>query len=29
VQYFDGYGESLRAYEVRSDSVRAGISLIR
>lgn len=29
IQYFDGYGESLRAYEHHSDTVRAGISLAR
>jgi outer membrane phospholipase A len=29
VQYFDGYGESLRDYEKRSSTVRAGLSLVR
>lgn len=29
VQYFNGYGESLRAYKERSATVRAGISLVR
>jgi len=29
VQYFDGYGESLRDYNKPSNTVRAGISLVR
>ncbi len=29
VQYFDGYGESLRSYDKPSNIVRAGISLVR
>jgi phospholipase A1 len=29
IQYFDGYGESLRAYTSYTDTVRAGISLVR
>jgi len=29
VQYFDGYGESLRDYDKRSTALRAGISLVR
>ena len=29
IQYFDGYGESLRDYTKYSDTVRAGISLVR
>jgi phospholipase A1 len=29
VQYWDGYGESLRGYNERSRTVRAGISLVR
>ena len=29
MQYFDGYGESLREYEAHSNIVRAGISLVR
>jgi outer membrane phospholipase A len=29
VQYFNGYGESLRDYRVRSDALRAGFSLVR
>jgi phospholipase A1 len=29
IQYFDGYGESLRAYNKYSDTVRAGVSLVR
>lgn len=29
IQYWDGYGESLRDYNVRSSSVRAGFSLVR
>jgi phospholipase A1 len=29
LQYFDGYGESLRAYDQKSDAFRAGISLVR
>jgi len=29
VQYFNGYGESLRAFDRRSDAVRAGIGLVR
>jgi outer membrane phospholipase A len=29
VQYFSGYGESLRSYTERSETVRAGISLVR
>jgi outer membrane phospholipase A len=29
VQYFNGYGESLREYEAHSNVVRAGISLVR
>jgi len=29
VQYFDGYGESLRDYNKKSDALRAGFSLVR
>ena len=29
LQYFDGYGESLRDYDRKSHAVRAGISLVR
>jgi outer membrane phospholipase A len=29
VQYFDGYGESLRDYDKKSAALRAGISLVR
>jgi phospholipase A1 len=29
IQYFDGYGESLRSYNRYSDTLRAGISLVR
>jgi outer membrane phospholipase A len=29
IQYFDGYGESLREYQSHSNVVRAGISLVR
>ena len=29
VQYFDGYGESLRSYDKHADTVRAGVSLVR
>ena len=29
VQYFDGYGESLREYDKSSKTVRAGLSLVR
>jgi phospholipase A1/A2 len=29
VQYFDGYGESLRAYDRKSDAFRLGLGLIR
>jgi len=29
VQYFDGYGETLLGYNVRSSNVRAGIALVR
>ncbi|MBX3737877.1 MAG: phospholipase A [Candidatus Didemnitutus sp.] len=29
VQYFSGYGESLRSYTERSETVRAGFSLVR
>lgn len=29
VQYFDGYGESLRDYDKKSSQLRAGISLVR
>lgn len=29
IQYFNGYGESLRAYTEKSETVRAGISLVR
>jgi phospholipase A1 len=29
IQYFEGYGESLRAYTSYSNTVRAGISLVR
>lgn len=29
VQYFDGYGESLRDYKRRSDALRAGFALVR
>ncbi len=29
VQYFDGYGESLKSYDKPSNTVRAGISLVR
>jgi len=29
VQYFNGYGESLRAYTEKSETVRAGVSLVR
>ena len=29
LQYFNGYGESLRAYDRKSDAVRAGVSLVR
>ena len=29
VQYFNGYGESLRSYETKSETVRAGFSFVR
>jgi len=29
LQYFSGYGESLRAYDRRTESLRAGFSLVR
>lgn len=29
VQYFNGYGESLRSYNIKSDALRAGFSLSR
>lgn len=29
VQYFDGYGESLRAYDQKSQAVRFGVGLVR
>lgn len=29
VQYFNGYGESLRSYDRKSDAVRFGLSLVR
>ncbi|MCX6954178.1 MAG: phospholipase A [Verrucomicrobia bacterium] len=29
MQYFNGYGESLRAYDRKSDAVRFGVSLVR
>ncbi len=29
IQYFNGYGESLRSYREESESLRAGISLVR
>jgi phospholipase A1/A2 len=29
IQYFNGYGESLRAYDKHSDTVRVGLSLVR
>jgi phospholipase A1/A2 len=29
VQYWNGYGESLRTYDVKNESVRAGFSLVR
>jgi len=29
LQYFNGYGEGLLAYRIRSETVRAGISLVR
>jgi outer membrane phospholipase A len=29
VQYFGGYGESLRSYDQRTETVRAGFSLVR
>lgn len=29
IQYFSGYGESLRSYKARSETVRAGFSLVR
>lgn len=29
VQYFNGYGESLRAFDQKSEAVRAGFSLVR
>ncbi len=29
LQYFNGYGESLLAYRARSETIRAGISLVR
>jgi len=29
IQYWNGYGESLRSYNQRSDTVRAGFSLVR
>ena len=29
VQYFNGYGESLRDYEKKSSQLRAGLSLVR
>lgn len=29
LQYFNGYGESLRAYDQRTESLRAGFSLVR
>ena len=28
-QYFNGYGESLRAYRRHSDALRAGFALVR
>lgn len=29
IQYFNGYGESLRSYQIKSDSLRAGLSFVR
>ncbi|MBI2814901.1 MAG: phospholipase A [Opitutae bacterium] len=29
IQYWDGYGESLRSYDQRSETIRAGFSLVR
>ncbi len=29
IQYWDGYGESLLDYNVKSSAVRAGFSLVR
>ena len=29
IQYWNGYGESLRSYNQRSETVRAGFSLVR
>ena len=29
IQYFNGYGESLRSYRDKSESIRAGMSLVR
>ena len=29
IQYFSGYGESLRAYDVKSDALRVGLGLVR
>ena len=29
IQYWNGYGESLRSYDQRTETVRAGFSLVR
>jgi phospholipase A1/A2 len=29
IQYFDGYGESLRSYNERSSALRIGFALVR
>jgi outer membrane phospholipase A len=29
IQYFNGYGESLLHYDTKSETVRAGLSLVR